>query len=122
MKKILIADDDDTTVDMLKMIFDSQTFALFETREYKESLQAFNLHNPDLVILDLLFPKLDGLKILEFIRFESSFKNTPVIISSNFVTDEIKEIAREYNSDFVIKVETEPTFFLKRAKTLFTYS
>lgn len=119
MKKLLIADDDETSREVLSLFFEKEPFEIYTVNDGQECLDALALHDPDLFLLDILMPRVDGLEVLKFLKEHNSYKHKPVIMMSNFVTQEIQEIINNaHKSEFYIKVNTEPATFVKRARFL----
>lgn len=83
MKKILIVDDNEvfrqTAGDMLK----ANNFEVVEAADGEEGLTVVASENPDLVLLDIEMPNLDGIGFLKALRNDAGTKNTRVFITSN---------------------------------------
>ena len=79
-KVILIVDDDDVTVDLLKLVLDSEphvvTIAAANSEEALDILRRIRVH---LVILDYLLPGVDGLHLFDMLREEPVTANVPVL-------------------------------------------
>ena len=81
MKKILIADDDKMIRSILKAKFKSM-YECIETEDGKEAISKVIVNKPDLVILDITMPELDGMKVLRRMRsgLVEGLKEIPVIM------------------------------------------
>jgi DNA-binding response OmpR family regulator len=75
--KLLIVDDDVNICDMLKLYFENEGYKVKTANDGVEGLSAFKIYNPDLVLLDIMMPGLDGWEVCHSIRKES---NVPVIM------------------------------------------
>lgn len=111
MKKILLVEDD---ADIAKLYREELLRAGFEVQIAEDGLAAMrSLHQgcPDLVILDLLLPKLNGADVLKFIRTSPALKPTKVIIFSNtntYMTD-VALAAEKLGADaFLFKSRNAP--------------
>ena len=77
--KVLIVDDDLALADVLSFTMRRAGFEVTAAHDGQDALDQWEAENPDLIILDLNLPKLDGLKVCQRIRSQS---NTPIIILS----------------------------------------
>ena len=106
--KILIVEDDEPMLTALK---DSLSAAGFEhllvARDGEEGLRAALEERPDLILLDILMPKMDGMTMLDNLCKNGSCKDTKVVLLTNLEADEsiMKGI-----------VDHEPSFYLVKTK------
>lgn len=77
MSKILVIDDDRDIVNMLKIYLEKENYIVEVALDGEEGIKKFNIFNPDLVILDILMPKLNGYDVLNRIRSKSDI---PIIM------------------------------------------
>lgn len=77
MDKILIVDDDKNIAELLKIYLEKENFTTVTAFDGKEAIALFEQEHPDLVLLDVMLPKLDGWQVCRQIRESSS---TPVIM------------------------------------------
>jgi DNA-binding response OmpR family regulator len=71
MSRILIADDDADLVEGLRWYLEAEGYEVTTAHDGEAALEAFRTVNPDLVVLDIMMPKMDGVKTCEAIRAES---------------------------------------------------
>lgn len=101
-KKILIVDDEQAIVDLISDVLEKYSYEPIVATLWTEAIDAIGNRNPDLLLLDLKMPTIDGPSMLEFIRKEGI--DLPVIIVSGFLTDEVaEELSRFGVSGFVHK-------------------
>ena len=81
-EKILVVDDDPDILDALTMILESQGYEVVTARDGVEGLANLKAETPDLMILDLLMPKMDGFHVLKELQDPrwSKFKHIPVLV------------------------------------------
>ena len=79
MKKILIVDDEPNIVMTLEYAFKKQHFEVYIARDGSEALQILNNNIPDVVLLDIMMPNVDGYQTLEYIKKSDLLKNTKVV-------------------------------------------
>ena len=77
--KLLVIDDDSAVTDLLSLLLKSQGFEVFATNNSAEGLSMIRELQPDLVILDLMMPEMDGWEVCRSVR---QFSQVPIIILS----------------------------------------
>jgi DNA-binding response OmpR family regulator len=82
MKKILIVDDEPNIVMSLEYTFKKNNFEVFIARDGQEALDILKTKFPDVIILDVMMPMVDGYATLEQIRKDSNLTHTKVIFLS----------------------------------------
>ena len=78
-KKILIADDTANGRELVKAVLENSGYEVYEARDGLEALASARELHPDLIILDLHMPGLDGFGVIETLRKDSAFEKTPVM-------------------------------------------
>jgi CheY-like chemotaxis protein len=78
-KKVLIADDKDTGRELVRTVLENGGYDVFEARNGIEALDFAHRVHPDLIILDLHMPGLDGFAVIKELRLHSHFVNIPVL-------------------------------------------
>jgi CheY-like chemotaxis protein len=79
MKKVLVADDKETSRELIRTVLESSGHAVTEASDGVEALQFARQLQPDLVILDLHMPRLDGFGVLAELRRDQNFAATPIM-------------------------------------------
>ncbi|MEH2289582.1 response regulator [Nostoc sp.] len=82
---ILCIDDSPTVLNAIKSYLDEQTFSVIGVTDSLKALMQIIRIKPDIILLDILMPKLDGYELCSLLRKHSYFKNTPVIMVSEKV-------------------------------------
>ncbi len=83
VKKILIVEDEAPLRAILKDNLLYEGFAVIEARDGKEGLSLAKKEKPDLILLDILMPKMDGITMMEKLRKERWGRNIPIILLTN---------------------------------------
>lgn len=78
MKKILLVDDEKDIIEFLKYNLEKEDYQVIVGYDGEEALEKLS-ENPDLIILDIMMPKLDGFETYKKIREQKEFENTPII-------------------------------------------
>lgn len=79
---ILYAEDDNDTANLTSLILEDYVERLLIAKNGQEALNLFKLHKVDLVITDILMPKMNGIELIDAIRTSSTHPNVPVIITT----------------------------------------
>ena len=116
MLKILIVEDDISISNELKNLLDNAGYNGVVLKDFDNSLEEIKNENPDLILLDINIPKLNGEILLQRIRKES---NVPIIMvtSKNNETDEV--LSMSYGADDYITKPYNPTILLLRINAIF---
>lgn len=77
MGKILVCDDDKNIVELLRLYLEKEDYTVVVAYDGEEAIEKFNAENPDLVLLDIMMPKLDGWQVCREIRKKS---DVPIIM------------------------------------------
>jgi two-component system cell cycle response regulator DivK len=102
--KILVVDDSTTNVVLLEAILDEKGYQIETALNAKEAYAIIERDSPDLILLDLLMPKISGFDFLEEIRKIDKTRNTPVIVVSALTDEEnVEKIMKMGAIDFVKK-------------------
>lgn len=114
MKKILIADDDNLIRQFVKKVLQGISVDVIEASNGREAVQLFKEQRPDMVLLDINMPILNGLHASEKIRQESPL--TPILMVTARKETEDKVNGLEFADDYLTK-PFDPAELLARVKT-----
>lgn len=78
-KRVLVADDKSTGRELVRTVLEKRGYEIFEARDGIEALDAAQRIRPDLIILDLHMPGLDGFGVIKELRLDTRFTETPII-------------------------------------------
>lgn len=95
MKKILLVDDDPLVLRVYRDGLLRQGFQVETANNGLEAINTLEQSRPDLVVLDLVMPKLTGADVVKFIRGQPAFTDLPVIVLSNAYVDELTNAVRQ---------------------------
>lgn len=114
-KKILIVDDDPDILSLLGETLSSHGFECVLAKNGLEGLDLSLTANPDIILLDLRMPEMDGLTMLRELRKKENGKTTPVIILSTVNDEKSVSEALEWGvSDFLEKSKWDTAELLER--------
>jgi DNA-binding response OmpR family regulator len=120
IKKILIVEDEKLLGDALELKFKHEGFSVFRAPEGQTGLKMAMENKPDIVLLDLMMPVMDGTTMLSNLRKIPEFKTLPVIILTNAGDIEhIRETQMYYDAaEFLIKSNVSPEEIVEKVKKL----
>jgi len=78
--RILAVDDSPTILEMIKSILESGGYEVITAADGDEALKAARAENPDLILLDVMLPKLDGYRVCRLLKFDAKYKGIPIIM------------------------------------------
>jgi len=106
-KKILIVEDEDAMRHALAEKFRHSGFNVITAPDGEAGLEVANKEKPDLIMLDILMPKMDGISLTKNIREGSSWGNqVPIIMLTNLTDpDSVSEVAAFGVFDFLVKTD-----------------
>ena len=93
-KKILIVDDDPVNLQMLRKIFDNNEYSVIQAAGGFEAIEVAKNDLPDLIILDIVMPDIDGGEVANILKKDPSTKSIPII----FLSSLIKKQEERYSS------------------------
>lgn len=109
MKKILIVEDDQLVATAYKKRFREAGYEVEWAPDGLEGIKMVSASKPNIVLLDLLMPRLDGIEVLKYIRSHPDLKNLPVVVFSNsYMTNLIESAWRAGADQCVMKASTTP--------------
>jgi CheY-like chemotaxis protein len=101
---LLYAEDDSEHRLMMRLIMKDTNAVLISVANGEEALRQIQEQQPDIILLDLFLPKLDGFEVMEALKSNPATQHIPVIIVSARLTPENRERARQIGaSDFIAK-------------------
>lgn len=107
-KKILIVEDDEMLAEIYKKKFENQGYDLLIVRDGKEAVMQAKKKKPDLILLDLIMPEMDGFEALAALKGDEETKNIKVVITSNVSQEGEKKKAFDLGAaDFLVKADFE---------------
>lgn len=103
-KKILAVDDDKHIADLLKVVLEEEGYEVVPVYGGQEALEKLKTLKPDLIMLDIGMPKLNGWQTLEQIKKDEKTKNIPVVMLTGHESDLSKEAMQAKGvSDYLTK-------------------
>ena len=102
MKKILLVDDEQDIVETLKFVLEAEGYTCFCAYNGEDGLKLAKEIIPDLMVLDVMMPKINGFKISRLLKYDAKYKNIPIIMLTARSQDSDKKIGEETGADVYI--------------------
>ena len=116
-KKILIVEDEPDLLGILADKFTKEGFKVTTARDGEEGLTAVASDKPDVILLDIIMPRLDGMSMLKKMRVEPANKDIPVIILTNLADSDVVVNSLEHGVfDYLIKTDWQLTEVVNKVK------
>jgi len=115
MKKILIIEDEEIILELLQKKLKMEGYEVSVARDGQTGLEAVKSFKPDLILLDLVMPKIGGFEVMEEIAKDGALKEIPIIVISN--SGEALEIDKAQAlgaKDWLIKTEFDPNEVIEK--------
>jgi two-component system, OmpR family, alkaline phosphatase synthesis response regulator PhoP len=117
--KVLIADDEPDILEILKYNLSNEGYEVVTAKDGDEAIEKAKLTKPDLIVLDMMMPKKNGVEVCEILRAKPDFKQT-LIIFLTARSDESTQIkGLETGADDYISKPISPKVFVSRVNALF---
>ncbi len=118
-KKILIADDEPDILEIIQYNLVKEGYEVITARDGDEALVKARMHKPDLIILDIMMPRKNGVEVCELLRMQPAFKDT-LIIFLTALNDESSHIkGLESGADDYVSKPISPKVLMSRVNALF---
>ncbi len=115
--KILLVEDDPMLIKMYSAKLKSENFDVVSAEDGEEGLEVALKEKPDLIILDVMMPKLSGIDMLAKLRADSYGKNVPVIVLSNLSQETESKRALELGAkEYLLKADLTPTQVVEKIR------
>lgn len=99
VKKVLIVDDEQDIVETLKFLLETEGIECLTAFDGEDALNKAKNEYPDLIILDVMLPKINGYKVCRLLKFDSKYKRIPILMVTARSQEEDKAIGEETGAD-----------------------
>ena len=118
-KRVLLVEDDIFIAEIYALSLQKTGFKVIVAEDGEKGVQMAKENHPDLILLDLLLPKLSGLEVLKILKNDPELKDIPVIIITNFSDSESTKKSFEMGAlDYLVKVNIDSNDIVQRAKEI----
>ena len=114
---VLLIEDDTFLANIYKTKFEMEGFVVDVAENGELGLKEVQKRQPDLVLLDILLPKMDGFTVLQHMKEDAELKNIPVILLTNLgQKDDVEKGLKLGAADYLIKAHFKPSETVDKVK------
>ena len=117
-KKILVVDDETDLVSVVKMRLEANNYLVLTAFDGQEALEKARKEKPDLIILDLMLPKMDGYKVCGLLKADTRYNKIPIIMFTARAEESDEKLGFEVGADAYITKPFEAETLLGKIKEL----
>jgi len=116
---VLLIEDDTFLANIYKTKFEMEGFVVDVAENGELGLKEVQKRQPDLVLLDILLPKMDGFTVLQQMKEDAELKNIPVILLTNLgQKDDVEKGLKLGAADYLIKAHFKPSETVDKVKSV----
>lgn len=115
-KVILIADDEPDIVETIKFLVESEGYKCLTAFDGQEALKLAKEKLPDLMLLDVMMPKINGYKVSRLLKFDAKYKDIPILMITARSQEEDRLIGEETGADEYITKPFDVNEVLEKIK------
>jgi DNA-binding response OmpR family regulator len=118
--KILLIEDDNSLAEMYRQKFSLEGFEISVARSGSEGLQMALSNKPNLILLDILLPEMDGMTLMKKLRDDPWGKDVPIIILTNLDANDriLKGVMEGHPAYYLMKSNSEPSTVVDKVREL----
>lgn len=109
MKTVLVVENDADTRNIYSTVLEHHGYAVMVAPDGPEGVRSASEHMPDLIVMNLSMPKMDGLSATSLLRQDPRTTNIPIIACTGFIRDEGEDIAEDAGCDAYLEKPCEPS-------------
>jgi len=98
-KKILVVDDEVDLVKTIQFSLEVEGYTVLVSNDGEDALSQARKESPDLILLDIMLPKLDGYKVCRLLKFDERYKHIPILMMTAKTQEKDKVLGIETGAD-----------------------
>lgn len=118
-KVILLVDDDLTLREMYEERLKAENYVIVQASNGEEAIKKAKENKPNIILLDIMMPKINGFDVLKDLRADAETKDIPVIVLTALIQDVDRLQGKKLGADdYIVKSETMPGEVIEKIKKL----
>jgi DNA-binding response OmpR family regulator len=117
-KRILVVDDTEDVVKVVKMYLEHHDYEVITTNDGQEGLEKAKSEKPDLIVLDLMLPRMNGYKVCGLLKRDTRYAKIPIILFTAKTQEKDMKLGQEVGADAYITKPFEPEVLLSKIEEL----
>jgi len=118
LKKILLVEDEADLIEVLKMRLESSGYEFISAMDGSQGIKKALEEKPDLILLDVIMPNMDGFEVCKRLKADSQTKNIPIILLTAAGLKDIEDKARACGADLSARKPYDSADLLVKIKAL----
>lgn len=115
-KRILVVDDEADLVETLRFSLELEGYEVLTSYNGEEALHLARNNQPDLILLDVMLPKMDGYKVCRLLKFDARYKHIPILMLTAKTQEKDRLIGQETGADEYITKPFEMEELMKKIR------
>lgn len=117
--KVLLVEDDKMIIDMYTLKFTQEGYNVVQAENGKDGLDLAKKETPDIILLDIILPQMDGFTVLKELKADANLKDVPVVLLTNLGQDgDVKKGLELGANDYLIKANYTPSQVVDKVKSV----
>lgn len=116
-KKILVVDDEVDLVNTIRFSLETEGYTVLVSYNGEDALNQARKENPDLILLDIMLPKLDGYKVCRLLKFDERYKHIPILMLTAKTQEKDKILGMETGADEYIRKPFDIDELMEKVKS-----
>jgi DNA-binding response OmpR family regulator len=116
-KKILLVDDEVDLVETVRFSLEGEGYQVLVSFNGEDALNKARTESPDLILLDLMLPKLDGYKVCRLLKFDEKYKHIPILMLTAKTQEKDKILGKETGADAYLTKPFDMEELMEKIKT-----
>jgi two-component system alkaline phosphatase synthesis response regulator PhoP len=117
-QRILVVDDEEGIVKLVKMYLEHYHYEVITANDGQEGLEKAKTDKPDLIVLDLMLPKINGYKVCGLLKKDTKYAKTPIVLFTAKAQEKDVKLGEEVGADAYITKPFEPEVLLSKIEEL----
>lgn len=117
-QRVLVTEDSPTILEIERCALEGAGYEILVARDGQEALDLARREKPDLIILDLMLPKLDGYKVCRMLKFDEKYKHIPIVMFTSRIQKSDEALGFEVGADAYLSKSADPTELLNKIQAL----
>jgi len=122
MSKVLIVEDDASTAELIKFTLEGKGYDILLAGDGGEAVKKVRTDMPDLIILDIMLPTMDGFQVCQILKHNQAYQKIPIIILSAKIKKEDVDKGFETGADDYITKPFDPKHLMERIQLFISKS
>jgi len=117
-KKILVVDDEADLIMMVQMRLEANEYEVISANDGEEGLEKAKNEKPDLILLDVMMPKINGYQVCTILKQDAQYNKIPIILFTGKAQDDFEKAGKKAGADAFITKPFDPPDLLSKVEEL----